>query len=79
MQYEANQFFNKFNLIIGIAAHFLLQILDGIMVEVGHIEVNIEFIEEVVMLIRILDDILDGLFGGDMLKMDIFGHENVND
>jgi hypothetical protein len=51
MQYKASQFPNKLSLVIGTAAHFLVQILDGIMVEVGGVEVGVEFVEEVVVLV----------------------------
>ena len=51
MQYKASQFPNKLSLVIGTAAHFLVQILDGIMVEVGGVEVGVESVEEVVVLV----------------------------
>jgi hypothetical protein len=53
--------------------------LDGIIVKVSSIEVNIEFIEEVIILMQVLDYILDGLFGGDMLAMVAIGHVGVLD
>lgn len=51
MQYKASQFPNKLSLVIGIIPHFLVQILDGIMVEVGSVEADVEFIEEVAVLV----------------------------
>ena len=44
MQYEASQLLDKFNLVIAIPPHFLLQILNGIIIEVGHIEIDVELI-----------------------------------
>ena len=75
MQYKASQFPNKLSLVIGTAAHFLVQILDGIMVEVGGVEVGVEFVEEVVVLVWVSDDVLDGFFGGDVVEMDVVGHD----
>lgn len=62
MQYEAGELFYKFWLIVCFFPHFLFELLDGVAIEVVDEEVEVEFMEEVVVCLGIFDEVVDGLF-----------------
>lgn len=78
VKYEGGEFPDKLELTVRTLAHAFLEIFDGVAVEVGDVEGCVEFVEKVVMGIRVLYNVLDGLFGGNLLNVHIFAHQFEN-
>jgi len=49
VQNEAGEFPDELQLVVGTFSHFLFQILDGVAVEVGYVEIDVVFVQQVVV------------------------------